>query len=94
MFTGLKETTLGDVLVAVAPGPSRVTDTAVGAHGVYTLPVPCAGQVHGQTLIDVCKLKILRGKRLIIARDCNTCTSNITDIKTMIIPPMLSAVIT
>lgn len=53
MFTGLEKTTLGDVHVAMTPSPARVTDTAVGAHCVNTLPVPCAGQVHGQTLIDV-----------------------------------------
>lgn len=72
MFTGLEKTTLGDVHVAVTPSPARVTDTAVGAHCVNTLPVPCAGQVHGQTLIDVCKLKILNDKTLIIVRGCNT----------------------
>lgn len=72
MFTGLEKTTLGDVHVAVTPSPARVTDTAVGAHCVNTLPVPCAGQVHGQTLIDVCKLKILNDQTLIIVRGCNT----------------------
>lgn len=72
MFTGLEKTTLGDVHVAVTPSPARVTDTAVGAHGVNTLPVPCAGQVHSQTLIDVCKLKILHDQTLIIVQGCNT----------------------
>lgn len=72
MFTGLEKTTLGDVHVAMTPSPARVTDTAVGAHCVNTLPVPCAGQVHGQTLIDVCKLKILNDQTLIIVRGCNT----------------------
>lgn len=72
MFTGLEKTTLGDVHVAVTPSPARVTDTAVGAHCVNTLPVPCTGQVHSQTLIDVCKLKILNDQTLIIVRGCNT----------------------
>lgn len=72
MFTGLEKTTLGDVHVAVTPSPARVTDTAVGAHCVNTLPVPCAGQVHSQTLIDVCKLQILHDQTLIIVRGCNT----------------------
>lgn len=72
MFTGLEKTTLGDVHVAVTPSPARVTDTAVGAHCVNTLPVPCAGQVHGQTLIDVCKLKIFHDQTLIIVQGCNT----------------------
>lgn len=72
MFTGLEKTTLGDVHVAVTPSPARVTDTAVGAHCVNTLPVPCAGQVHSQTLIDVYKLKILHDQTLIIVQGCNT----------------------
>lgn len=47
-----------NVQVALTPGPARVTDTAVRAHGVNTLPVPSAGQVHCQTFIDVCIIQI------------------------------------
>lgn len=49
-----------NVHVALTPGPARVTDTAVRAHGVNTLPVPSAGQVHCQTFIDVCNIQIHR----------------------------------